>query len=240
MIRKIKALGLASVAAAAMSVVAAASVQASELHVAHQGNAVITGSQTQQHVLTTSAGTVTCSTATFEGALSSGGGSQITAQELTLTPTYSGCQAFGLGAQVRMNGCKFRITWKGGSEVTTAGTWWVHIYNCTFGKVMEVNAGFGGCIMTVPEQNNLPHIIFTLTAQAGIFDFHGQLTFPFSYEMHGALCGHPTTVVTNNGTYAGQATIRIYASAGTEQVTQHGHQFLRSKHSNEQVNVTTT
>jgi hypothetical protein len=231
MTRKIKALGLSLVAVAVMSMAAAASVHAFEMHVTSSSTSVITGQQTQQFVLTTSAGTVVCTTANFEGRVVGQGGQQITNQHSTLTPTLSGCTAFGLAATVKPNGCKFTITNKNAGGSTTAKTGYVDIAGCTAGKTLEVNAGFGGCIFTAGEQANVSHVVFSNETKEGIpHDVLASVTLTgIAYEFHGGLCGHPTTVVTNNGSTNGQATIRTYVEAATSQVTEHGHQFNKSQ-----------
>jgi hypothetical protein len=194
--------------------------------------AVLTAEQIEKHLFTTSAGTVQCSTLTFEGTVS-GDPAEITANSATLTATGSGCQAFGLAAQVRLNGCKYIVT-GGQPEPLTA---LVDISGCTAGKQIEVNAGFGGCIATVPEQSGLSHITFANKAGPPE-DVEAQLTISsIKYELHGGLCGHPTTVTTSNGSYAGKATARVYEDAGAEATTQHGHQFWRSKHNSEQLEL---
>jgi hypothetical protein len=238
MTRKTKALSIAFSVIATMSIVGVASAQALQLHTTHQGNVTLTGQQTQQIVFTASAGNVVCNTVTFEGTVE-GQGPQITGQETTLTPTLSGCQAFGLAATPKLNGCKLRITGKDTVGHTTSQTAWVDLMGCTAGKVLEANAGFGGCIITMGEQNHLSHVVFT--NNAGTEDLDVSLTITgIKYELHGGLCGHPTTVVTNNGTLSGGLTMRAYKDTGTELVTQHGHQFLQSKHNNQQVGILAT
>jgi hypothetical protein len=242
MTRNIKALSLAFGVVAALGIMAVSAAQASELHATWQGLAAVTGQQTEQHQITTSAGTVSCTTATFEGGVE-GQGSQITAQEFTLTPTYGGCTAFGLAAQVKMNGCKYTLTNQSGTEGnhTTPRTAWVDITSCTAGKSMEVNAGFGGCIATFPQQHHLSHAVFTNTSHPVPHDVNVEVTIlGMTYELHGGLCGHPTTALTHNGTYAGKTTLRAYVGVGFEQVTQHGVQFTRVKHNGLQVGLIAT
>ncbi len=231
MIRNIKALGLAIVAVGAMSMAVAASVQAAELHATTQGSAVLTGQQTQQHVFQTQAGTVTCGTANFEGTVASQG-TQVTAQEATITPTYSGCEAFGLNATVQMNGCKYTITGKANTNTgaTTALTSYVDVSGCTSGKQIVVNAAGGLCTATIPEQHNLSHLVYkdegtpgTSTEDVGVDVTVSGIT----YELHGLFCpGGGATGLRHDGTYHGKATFKAFVdSPGQQQVTEHGHQF---------------
>jgi hypothetical protein len=235
---KIKALSIAVTVIAAMSMAVSASAQAFEMHTTHQGNAVLTGEQTEQLVLTSSGGQIRCTTAVFEGAIQ-GEGSQITGQEITLTTTISGCQAFGLAAQPRMNGCKMTITHSNAGH-TTAGTAYTDVTGCTAGKQIEVNAGFGGCIFTAGEQTGFSHVVFQ-NNPGSPEDVNAEMTISgVSYELHGGLCGHPTTVVTNNASLAGKMTFSAYKGQQFEQLTQHNHQFTRLKHNNEKVGFQAT
>jgi hypothetical protein len=238
MTRKFKALGFAFVAVAAVSVAAAASVQAFEMHVTHQGSAVITAEQSEQFVVTTSAGSVKCSTFTLEGEVS-GAGSQITSQHSTLTPTYSGCQAFGLAATVQLNGCKYTITNKL-VQHTTARTAYIDIAGCTAGLPIQVNAGFGSCILTAPQQQNISHIVFENNSSP-IEDVNANVTLTgFIYQYHGPLCPGAATEQRADGTITGRATVRTFKGTQLEQLPQHGHQFQRLKHSSVQVGVIAT
>jgi hypothetical protein len=238
MARKIKALGLALVVVAAMSMATAPSVHAFEVHVKHQANVTLTAAQTQTFVLATSAGNATCTTVTFESTIE-GQGTQITTQHTTLTPTMSGCQIFGLAGSVKMNGCKLTAT-SSKEGHTTAKTAWVDITGCTAGKQIEVNGGFGACIATLGAQHNVGHVVFE-NNPGEVEDVNLKATLTgVAYELHGGLCGHPTTVVTNNGVTQGDATLRAYKGTGKQQLTQHSHQFQQSTHTNEQVGVLVT
>jgi hypothetical protein len=227
MTRKIKVLGLAIVAVAAMSM-AAASTQAFEMHTVNAGHVTLTGEQTTQFVAQTAAGTVVCTTANFEGTTPYVSGTQITGQESTLTPTLAGCQAFGLAAQIKMNGCKFTITNKSAAGVTTSKTGYVDIVGCTVGKQIEIIGGGGACTETIPQQNNLSHVVFENKGSGSQADVEINLTLSgITYEIHGGFCpGSPTqTVLTHDGKTEGKATFKSHKYAGSEQVTLHSHQY---------------
>jgi hypothetical protein len=241
MTRKIKALGLAIIAVTAMSM--AASAQAFEMHTTHNNDIVLTGQQSQQFVLQTDAGKVTCTTADFEGTVPWVSGSQVTGQETTLTPTLSGCQTLGLAAVLRMNGCKFVITNKTTGGSTTAKTGYVDLTGCTVGKQVEVIGGGGVCITTVPEQHHLGHVVFQNTQEVGKPE-HIEVSVTLTglkYEFHGMGCGGtPPTVLTSNGVTQGGATFRAYEKTGTHQVTEHNHQFQKNTHNSVQVGILAT
>jgi hypothetical protein len=84
----------------------------------------------------------------------------LTTTELTTTPTYAGCQAFGQAATIDTNGCKFTVTNKSGAGVTTALQSYIDITGCTTGKVIEITPQLN-CLLTIPEQHNLGHVGFT-------------------------------------------------------------------------------
>ncbi len=223
MIRMAKAISLIFAVFIASAVTASSSAQAAdgELHAGASGSAVITAQQTQQHVFQTQAGQVSCTTADFEGTVS-GEAPQVTTDDVTLTATYSSCEAFGFTATVKMNGCKYTIT-GGQPEALTA---LIDVVGCTAGKQIEVNAGGGLCVATVPEQSGLSHVTFENKAGPPE-DVEAQLTISgIGYELHGPFCpGGGATGLRNNGTYTGKATARAYEDLGTQQTTEHDHQF---------------
>jgi hypothetical protein len=240
MTRKFKALGFVFVAVAAISA-ASGSAQASELHVTHQGSAVITAEQLAspgQHVLTTNSGTAVCSSATFEGSVASAG-TQITAQEIQMTATYSvGCQAFGLAATVQMNGCKYTITNKVGQS-TTAKTATVDITGCS--SPAKLNSGFSSCIVTVGNQASLGGHLVLQNNNSPSEDVTAKITVTgIQYQNHGPLCVGAATEQRSDGTYNGEATVRAFRGTQTEEITQHEIQFKRLKHDSFQVGLVAT
>jgi hypothetical protein len=97
-----------------------------------------------QHVFTVNSRTVKCETATFLGEAT---GTSVAS--LTITPTYSGCEAFGIkeseGTKVTMNGCDYKFT----AASTTSGT--VQI-ECPVGQEITVDVGTGICTVHIPPQ----------------------------------------------------------------------------------------
>jgi hypothetical protein len=106
--RNLKALGLAMVAALALSAVAASAAQAATHHVtAGSAPAVVTAKDTVNTVFKITGGEheVECSTTKYEGTLA-----VATNTEVTVTPTYSGCHVdsiFGPSATVDVNHCAY-------------------------------------------------------------------------------------------------------------------------------------
>ncbi len=226
--RKIKKLSFAFVVAAAISVAAASTVQATQYHVNTAQSAVLTGEQTTQlnTILTKANTSIKCTQAHFEGTVE-GEGAQITYQEFTLTPTVTGCTFSGLAATLKWNGCKLTVTNKSAAGVTTANTAYVDLVGCTAGKQLE--AGVVGCTITSPEQNNIGHLIGLNTAgPPGHIEV--QLTLQgISYEYHGALCNGTQTVLTQDGDLTGGVTLKAYTDQGSEVASHNGHQYNKLK-----------
>ncbi len=255
MIHNIKALSLAIVAVAAMSVVAASAAQASELHATVPNKANVTGEQSVslKPQYTKSGSISQCTQAIFEGTITNKGQSQqqTTEQELTVTPTYSGCKTVGINSQVLMNGCKYTITGshtpQGGQAQTTALTAWLDITGCTAGKSIETK--LSGCTITVPEQTTLSHLKFTNIAEVQhqpsgqTTPHHVEVQFNIqgiTYEYHGIACPKPLdgqpvliTKLTHDGDLTGNATFKAYEDSSTAQVTKHGHQYTEHKCGNQ-------
>jgi hypothetical protein len=69
--------------------------------------------------------TAECSSSNYTTAISAA------TQTLTVEPSYSGCKLAAIPAVVRMNGCKYALTWTGENVGTTA-------ISCPVGKVIEI------------------------------------------------------------------------------------------------------
>ncbi|HEU4705618.1 MAG TPA: hypothetical protein VFS64_00330 [Solirubrobacterales bacterium] len=110
-----------------------------------------------KEVLRTTAGAVSCEKVTYTGSQS---GDE--ASEFEVTPTYSGCTAFGsLSAEINMNGCKYRFTTGTLEGTKFEGT--VDIV-CAAEKQIVVTArqlGITKCTVDVPAQNGLKTVTYT-------------------------------------------------------------------------------
>lgn len=141
--RKIKALGLALVAALAMSAMVASAAQAGEFHSA-ASHTILHGEQEGTHVFTVGEGfgNITCTTATFEGAQTSS-----TASSQTITPKYSGCKD-SLGERTtHVTGGKFTFT----PPSTATGDAQVHIIE-PFTLDITPENGFSTCHVQIDNQ----------------------------------------------------------------------------------------
>ncbi len=118
--RKIKALGLALVAALALTAVMAST--ASAQFTSSAAHTILSGGQEGNHVFTAGEGfgSIKCTTATFSGT-----GTTTNDADQTITPTYSGCtDSFGRTVHVD-NGLTYTFTKTGTSGGTPIGS--VHL-----------------------------------------------------------------------------------------------------------------
>ncbi len=234
MIRNTKVFGIAFGAVVAISMAASTAAQAMELHVGAGPSATITGTQTftwqNNFKLTVSGAETKCSNAQFEGTVQGGQKfpATTTAQELTVTPTYSGCLTAGLSSQIVMNGCKYTIT--GVHFFTFSKTAWLDFTGCTSGKSIEIK--LTGCTVTVPQQTGLSHLTFS-----DVFnEVEASLTVQgFTYELHGVACPKPingqaveVTKLTHDGDYTGGIRFKAFTDFGTGLQLQHNHQYTYS------------
>jgi hypothetical protein len=214
MTRKLKAFGLALLAALAIASIAASAAQAApgELHSETIGaSAILTGQNLGAHEMGFKGLKLQCQSATFEGTVPK------TTTDATVTPQYTGCVLSGLAAQVRMNGCKYTFT---GAADFTAN---VDITGCTSGKSIEIVDLV--CTITIPEQKNLSHVVFTNKPGP---PKHIETSFTLTgitYIGDNLGCaeamGHHA-----DGTLTGTTTVKAYEDAGLKELAEHnGHKY---------------
>jgi hypothetical protein len=195
-------------------------VRASELHAATGPNASLFGAQTTQFTYTTDSGTVKCTQFVLEGTAASQTPGTTTAQELTITPQYTGCVAFGLASIIDMNGCEYTVTGAGQPALTAVVD---IVCNKTVGKVIEITAA-AGCVVTVPPQSAGGHLVFKNSGA----DITAEVTLAnLQYEGHGPCPSLPATVLTTNGIFNGGLTIQARKDQGSVQATHNGHTYQK-------------
>jgi hypothetical protein len=163
--RKLKNLGMAILAALAMTAVSAPAASAAEFHAGFVYS--LSGSQVGEDVSTFSAGTVRCNEITYSGELRTP-----TSSTLTLAPSFSKCTAFGfVGASVDVNGCEyvFHTGAEGSTEivcpaeksiVVTAFNCWVTVGPQTLKTVSYTNEEAEG-LHDIRINTNLTGMNFT-------------------------------------------------------------------------------
>ena len=224
MTSKIKALGLAVVAIAAMSVFAMPAAQAAKLDIGATPASVFAQTEANQaasFTLTSAGGSkfaISCPMATLEGTTQ---GQSI--EEATFTPTFSGnaqtpnCTAFGVAAQVLMNGCKFTFTASG----QPSGTLLIDIVGCTTGTLVEIKTAI--CKLDVLPQNGLSHIVGSkLSSQEATLS---ASVSNITVLQTGAACPDGNNHHSSSLSAILNAIMRAYLDSGGTQVTKHSHQY---------------
>jgi hypothetical protein len=234
MIGKLKTLGLAVLAIAAISAFAVPAAQAGELDIGLQPASLfaqIEAGQAHTFVLqqTNSQNEfpTRCTTATLEGTTVG-----LKINEATFTPTYSNCTDFGVASQALMNGCKYTLTGAG----QPANTFLFDIVGCTIGKQMEKKTAI--CNLHVPEQTGLAHIVANnINAQ--------QVTLSMTVtgikvQQTGAACPDGNLHTGTNVRFTGSTLLVARKDEGAILVTKHNHQYEELKQNGVQTTIQST
>jgi hypothetical protein len=202
MIHNLKFLGMALVAALAMSSALAAVASADVMTSESAAATTISGQQEGTNVMKVDGGEVKCTTVTYTGSFTS------PASSASVTPTYSGCTFVGLTTTVDMNGCTYKGNLTAGAS--TSGT--VDIV-CTGTNEITITApsvGTKKCILHIPAQTGLSTVTGTNigagTTREGTADIN-ITNIKYSQTAGTAETGNCATADnTTNGTYTGTAT----------------------------------
>lgn len=158
MIRNLRILCIALVAAFAMSAVAASVSPAAVEFRSEKENTTWTGEQVSgtQTELTTNYGVFKCTTTTFNGLAK-----ERFTTEVTLEPAYAECTMAGIPATVALNGCRYVL--HSGTEESGKFEGEFSI-ECSEGKVMEIVTilfGTKKCAVTIGEHSGLDEVTYT-------------------------------------------------------------------------------
>jgi hypothetical protein len=177
MIRKLKTLGIAVVAVLAMSAVVASAASAANFTASSYPTGASATSAAGNDDFKTEAGSIEC-----HGAFSVASISEPT-ENVTVTPTYKDCTAFGgfVSASVNMNGCDYVFHVNGVVDI-----------ECPAGKAIVITAG--ACEIDVPEQTGLKSVSLSnvgnhINVKAGVSGITYEVTkdgfgCPFSGTGH--------------------------------------------------------
>jgi len=210
---KHRVLGLALTAIFAFSVLAQ-SASASPLTVA-SGEVHITGAQEGSGMVFTAgeSGEVKCTTSTSDSTATAVSG-QI--NEITGSPTFSGCTAFGSPADVKVNGCTGTST-TGTSIAAGVVTWGPEQGHqlCPTGKSIEITPTFVGasvCTLFIgPQTATGGHVVGRNVAGSSPMDITMESAASgIHYTGSGGICGNGETHT--NATLSGNATARCYSN----------------------------
>jgi len=151
------------------------------------------GSQVGEDVFTVNAGTVKCTEATYAGTT----GATTTETTQKLTPTYSGCTAFGfVSTAIDTNGCQYEFS--GDNES-------VNIVNCSTGIVVTAF----NCWVTVKNQTPTGTVSYTNTGTGTGRDIDATVNLTaVTYTQTSKSFPGCTAGTFTNGTYKGAATVQ--------------------------------
>lgn len=223
MIGKIKVLGAAFMALAAMG--ALASVASAGTADIGATPSVVTAEieSGQQHILTIpdppdAPFNSLCEAASIEGTVS---GQSV--QEATVTPTYSGCKLAGQAAQVLLNGCKYTLTGNGAG--IGSNTFNVDVVGCTEGKQIQIKSAI--CTVDIPAQNGLSHVVASNIGGASKEVTLNATVTGITAVQTGAACPQGNNAHTTGASFSGNTIAKAFKDAGGTQVTKHSHQYTQ-------------
>jgi hypothetical protein len=212
---KLKALGLALVAALAVGAVGVMGATASTggHFISEQSHTIIKAEQVSSHVLfdhELGIG-ITCKKASFEGTSNA-----ITTTELTITPHYTECSGGGdASVDVTMNGCAYVFT-VNTSPATSDNT--THV-ECPAAKVIEVHVDppiVGTCTITIKAQTPLGGLTYEAGSSGGKSDISSNITISgihaVKHESGFGCFGSAGTSET--ATLSGTATVKGFTTEG--------------------------
>jgi hypothetical protein len=172
----------------------AAAAQAKEFHSDAEAGKTTTlsGAQVEQLKFTTNTGSIKCSTATFEGSMV-GPHSEM----MALKPSYSGCKAFGVSAQVTDIEIYYTYTWT---------VFWYHMVVSAGLRPLAFTPVGIACTVTIGEQT-VNQVKFENKESGGVKDILGTNEITgIKYTETGSECSSPGTH--ENGTYSGTETVK--------------------------------
>jgi hypothetical protein len=218
MTRNLKALGLALLAALALSAVAASSAPAVKEFHSDIEKTVLTGTDTPNTAsqFTTLHNTTKCATNLWEGTATAK-----TVKELTVTQTLSGCtENNGFTIDVNFNGCHYKFTLEEGIFETPGGTTHTrgptHIV-CPVGKEIEwliTVPIFADCLIKIPPQTpTIPTVDYTNQGSGTTTDVEVVSTVSgITYSETGSTC--PTPGTHNDGVFDAKVTVKGFTWTG--------------------------
>jgi hypothetical protein len=208
MIRNLKFLGLALVAALAMSSVVASMASADVITSESGGVTTVSGSQEGTDVFKVDEGEVKCSNVTYSGSFNSGESSGL------VTPAYSGCTFVGLIATIDMNSCQYRVNVTGGAS--TEGSIDI-VCPGTNEITVTAPAGVPKCVIHIPAQTDRTQVTGTNVGSGTTRELTLDINInniKYSKTSGSAETGNCKTADnTTGGEYIGKATVTGFSGS---------------------------
>ncbi|HEX5714126.1 MAG TPA: hypothetical protein VFX85_12515 [Solirubrobacterales bacterium] len=213
MTHKLRKLGLALVLALAIASTATAVARAEALQFYAESIPATLSATSSEDVLTTTVGSLKCSTTSYAGTLGEMG-----AAAVDLTPTSSGCVAFGMTGEVNPNGCAYRLNageYSGGKGVGD-----VDIV-CPGGNEITVVGKLSGvtkCTLHIPAQSDVTGSVAYTNVEGSAVEISAELSLSGIDYFHtkGTGLGACTAGFATNGTYAETIAIKGKTEAEAE------------------------
>ena len=209
MIRNLKVLGLAIAAVMAMSAMMASAASAVPQFTASSYPATVTSSNTRgNEVFTTEAGKVECDSHFVSHSLAAA------SSTLTVTPTYTNCEAFGLGATVNTEGCTYVFH---ATERISTGVYNSHIdLACAAGKSIKWVTGGGLCRTERKSQTGLTTVKTTNVAGGSITVEWNVSSIAYTVTTDGFGCPFSGTGTKTDGKHTGHLVISRVGGGSVE------------------------
>lgn len=206
--RKLKALGLAFVAAFAMSAVVASGASAAETFHSDGHHTILDAESigAAGQVFKTTVDTLKCTGVSVDGTTN-----ETETHELTATATYSGCSAVGLKltTRVTMTTCDYKFT---STLVEHTGQKHAEVHiECTNPEdEIDIEALFLGayrqCVKVPPQTPTTPGVTYSNGGSGSTEDIVVKATVEGIKYTEVGICGSNT--VHNDGTYEGEVTVK--------------------------------
>ncbi len=204
MLTRIKALGLAFAAVAAVSATMASAAQAGEF-TAENFVATVTGTALTKHQFKFNGGTISCTVAAFDGKLAG------PAENLTIGAEYGNCSTGGGEAvAVNMTGCDYAF--RAGMTLENDRVEGSMEVQCPQGAGIDFVEP-GGCTVKIIPQAGLSKLVYT--NHPAVKDFDVDFNVGMIVFAQNAACPGGEGVFAN-GTYTGQSTMVGESAAGAD------------------------
>ena len=205
MILNLKTLGLAALAAFAMTLVVASAAPAVEFH-SEAKHTTLEGEQTEPTQFVFEAGTVECEETVFKRTQEGE-----STPEVLMEPEYSGCAAGSFPVSISMNGCAYRLH---SGEKAGAGYDFQTDVVCPGEQVIDIHTtdifGTKKCTITIPGQVKRKKVTYTNKTSGSTRDVLADIHISGTvyYQHAGTGLGACKTGWSEKGTKKGTATTR--------------------------------
>lgn len=145
--RTLKVFGRIALLAFALTALVGTGIASASQFRAEEYPAPLTGGQVGVPTITTKSGIIKCTSTALAGSES------VAANTASVTPTYSGCKSFGVGATIKPNSCHLRLVSTNGSAPFQGE---LGVECAEPGAAIEVVPNGLNCVVSIASQSGLP------------------------------------------------------------------------------------